>query len=146
MRLSASSSEFADPHEYLRSLRAFIGRRSGEAILLGEVNLPHKDQLLYFGGADGDELSLQFDFIGMQNLYLSLARHDARPLVKALAERPAPSPDVQWATFVRNHDELTLDKLTDEERAEVFAAFRAGGAHADLRPRLDPSAATDARR
>ena len=116
-------SEFADPHEYLRSLRAFIGRRSGEAILLGEVNLPHKDQLLYFGGADGDELSLQFDFIGMQNLYLSLARHDARPLVKALAERPAPSPDVQWATFVRNHDELTLDKLTDEERAEVFAAF-----------------------
>ena len=42
--------EFADPHEYLRSLRAFIGRRSGEAMLLGEVNLPHKDQLLYFGG------------------------------------------------------------------------------------------------
>ena len=115
--------EFADPHEYLRSLRAFIGRRSGEAVLLGEVNLPHKEQLLYFGGDDGDELSLQFDFIGMQNVYLSLARHDARPLVKALAERPAPSSDVQWATFVRNHDELTLDKLTDEERAEVFAAF-----------------------
>ena len=85
--------------------------------------MPHKEQLLYFGGDDGDELSLQFDFIGMQNLYLSLARHDARPLVKALTERPAPSSDVQWATFVRNHDELTLDKLTDEERAEVFAAF-----------------------
>ena len=115
--------EFADPHEYLRSLRAFIGRRSAEAVLLGEVNLPHKEQLLYFGGDDGDELSLQFDFIGMQNVYLSLARQDARPLVKALAERPTPSSDVQWATFVRNHDELTLDKLTDEERAEVFAAF-----------------------
>ncbi len=116
-------TEFADPHEYLRSLRAFISRRSGEAVLLGEVNLAHKDQLLYFGGEDGDELSLQFDFIGMQNLYLSLARHDARPLIKALAARPSPSSDVQWATFVRNHDELTLDKLTDEERAEVFAAF-----------------------
>ena len=115
--------EFADPHEYLRSLRAFIGRRSGEAVLLGEVNLPHKEQLLYFGGDDGDELSLQFDFIGMQNIYLSLARQDARPLAKALAKRPTPSSDVQWATFVRNHDELTLDKLTDEERAEVFAAF-----------------------
>jgi trehalose synthase len=116
-------SEFADPHEYLRSLRAFIGRRSGQAVLLGEVNLPYQEQLLYFGGPDGDELSLQFDFIGMQNLYLSLARCDARPLVKALTERPAPSHDVQWATFVRNHDELTLDKLTDDERAEVFAAF-----------------------
>jgi trehalose synthase len=116
-------AEFADPHDYLRSLRAFISRRSGEAILLGEVNLPYKEQLLYFGGADGDELSVQFDFIGMQNLYLSLARSDARPLIKALTERPVPSSDVQWATFVRNHDELTLDKLTDDERAEVFAAF-----------------------
>jgi trehalose synthase len=116
-------TEFADPHDYLRSLRAFISRRSGEAILLGEVNLPYKEQLLYFGGADGDELSVQFDFIGMQNLYLSLARNDARPLIKALTKRPVPSSDVQWATFVRNHDELTLDKLTDDERAEVFAAF-----------------------
>ena len=115
--------EFADPHEYLRSLRSFISRRSGDAILLGEVNLPYKDQLLYFGGEDGDELTVQFDFIGMQNLYLSLARNDARPLIKALTERPAPSSDIQWATFVRNHDELTLDKLTDDERAEVFAAF-----------------------
>jgi trehalose synthase len=115
--------EFADPHEYLRSLRAFISRRSGDAILLGEVNLPYQEQLSYFGGEDGDELSVQFDFIGMQNLYLSLARRDARPLIKALTERPMPSSAVQWATFVRNHDELTLDKLTDEERAEVFAAF-----------------------
>ncbi len=116
-------AEFADPHEYLRSLRAFISRRSGDAVLLGEVNLQHKDQLLYFGGEEGDELNVQFDFIGMQSLYLSLARHDARPLIKALVERPSPSSDIQWATFVRNHDELTLDKLTDDERAEVFTAF-----------------------
>jgi glycosidase len=59
----------------------------------------------------------------MQRLYLSLARADAAPLVSALTERPALSPDSQWATFVRNHDELTLDKLSDDERAEVFAAF-----------------------
>jgi glycosidase len=59
----------------------------------------------------------------MQNLYLSLARQDARPLVAALLSRPEGSPDVQWANFVRNHDELTLDKLTDDERDEVFAAF-----------------------
>src|SRR5918994_1094836 len=70
-----------------------------------------------------DEFAMQFDFIGMQNLYLSLARQDARPLARALTQRPDCSPDCQWATFVRNHDELTLDKLTDEERQEVFAAF-----------------------
>ena len=112
-----------DPHDYLRALRQFIGRRSGDAILLGEVNLPRKDQVTFFGGSDGDELNMQFDFIGMQNLYLSLAHADAAPLARALAERPALTNDCQWATFVRNHDELTLDKLTDAERQEVFAAF-----------------------
>jgi glycosidase len=64
-----------------------------------------------------------FDFIGMQNFYLALARQDACPLAEALEKRPPTSPDCQWATFLRNHDELTLDKLTDSERQEVFAAF-----------------------
>ena len=124
--IGASEKEtdsFADPHDHLRNLRSFVGRRSGDAFLLGEVNLPYKDQTTFFGGPDGDELTMQFDFIGMQNLYLSLARGDARPLAKALGARPRLSPGCQWATFVRNHDELTLDKLTDNERAEVFAAF-----------------------
>jgi glycosidase len=65
---------------------------------------------------------MQFDFIGMQNIYLSLAREDARPLARALKRRPRTT-DTQWASFLRNHDELTLDKLSDSERAEVFAAF-----------------------
>ena len=112
-----------DPHDYLAALRSFINRRNGSAILLGEVNLPYKDQLKYFGGPDGNELNMQFDFLSMQNIYLSLAREDARPLAKTLAGRPAIHPDNQWAMFVRNHDELTLDKLSDEEKAEVFAAF-----------------------
>jgi trehalose synthase len=116
-------ARFHDPHAYLRTLRSFVGRRTGDGILLGEVNLPHKDQKTFFGGAEGDELTMQFDFIGMQNLYLSLARQDGRPLARALRKRPAISRDSQWATFVRNHDELTLDKLSDSERAEVFAAF-----------------------
>ena len=59
----------------------------------------------------------------MQQLYLGLARHDAAPLAQVLNELPPVPFDSQWATFVRNHDELTLDKLTDGERAEVFAAF-----------------------
>ncbi|KRF28265.1 alpha-amylase family protein [Phycicoccus sp. Soil802] len=113
----------ADPHQYLRDLRAFVNRRKGNAILLGEVNLPHKDQKKFFGGNAADELHMMFDFIAMQNLYLSLARGDARPLARALRQRPAIAPSCQWATFVRNHDELTLDKLTDAQRQEVFDAF-----------------------
>ena len=112
-----------DPHAYLKALRSFLGRRRGDAILLGEVNLPHKEQRAYFGGAAGDELTMMFDFIGMEAMYLALAREDARPMAKALKARPKVHPDCQWATFVRNHDELILDKLSDEERGEVFAAF-----------------------
>ena len=118
-----------EPHEYLRALRSILGRRAGDGVLLGEVNLAREEQLAFFGGGPethgggGDELTMQFDFITMQRMYLALARRDAAPLVEALASRPPTSPDSQWATFVRNHDELTLDKLTDDERGEVFAAF-----------------------
>ncbi len=115
--------QLRDPHEYLRQLRAFLGRRTGDGMLLGEVNLPHADQRRYFGDDLGDELTMQFDFIGMQALYLSMARTDAGPLADALRERPPVPRDNQWATFVRNHDELTLDKLSQSERQEVFAAF-----------------------
>ncbi|HYI32459.1 MAG TPA: alpha-amylase family protein [Glaciibacter sp.] len=111
-----------DPHEYLQALRTFLGRRLGDGILLGEVNLPREEQALFFG-AEGNELTMQFDFISMQHLYLSLARGEVRTLVDALKSRPVVSPDIQWANFARNHDELTLDKLSDGEREEVFAAF-----------------------
>ena len=116
-------ADLADPHEYLRDLRRFLQRREKEAVLLGEVNLPYRDQRTYFGGGKGEELTMQFDFIGMQAIYLSLARSDPRPLAKALRSRPAVAPEAQWANFLRNHDELTLDKLSDSERQEVFAAF-----------------------
>ncbi|SCX51090.1 trehalose synthase [Klenkia marina] len=119
----AEADRLPDPHAWMRDVRAFLDRRTHGGILLGEVNLPFEQQLEFFGGADGDELTMQFDFIGMQATYLSLARADAGPLTRALRGRPATSPDSQWATFVRNHDELTLDKLTDDERHEVFAAF-----------------------
>jgi trehalose synthase len=119
----APDSQEADPHKVLRDLRAFLGRRTGDAVLLGEVNLPYEEQLAFFGGDAADELTMQFDFIGMQQLYLSLARADAGPLADALSRRPVLPDALQWANFVRNHDELTLDKLSDDERQEVFAAF-----------------------
>jgi trehalose synthase len=114
-----------DPHDYLVDLRAFLSRRCGDAVLLGEVNLPYPDTLKFFGRTDGvgDQLTMCFDFVGMQQMYLSLARGDAGPLAGALRERPYPPRDGHWATFVRNHDELTLDKLSKAERAEVFEAF-----------------------
>lgn len=112
-----------DPFRYLGDIRNFVTRRVGDAVLLGEVNVPYKDQKKFFGGPDGDGLNMQFDFIGMQQIYLSMARGDARPIAKALRQRPTLDPTSQWANFIRNHDELTLDKLSDAERQEVFDAF-----------------------
>jgi trehalose synthase len=146
------SARLPDPHDYLADLRAFLGRRNGEAVLLGEVNLPYQDITGFFGSTDGpgDQLTMCFDFIGMQRMYLSLARCEAGPLAGALRERPKPPRDGHWATFVRNHDELTLDKLTDDERQEVFDAF---GPRKDmqlygrgLRRRLPPMLGGDADR
>jgi maltose alpha-D-glucosyltransferase/alpha-amylase len=136
-----------DPHRYLKDLRSFLQRRQGDAILLGEVNLPPGQQREFFGDEDGDELHLVFNFHVMQRIYLALARADATPVEKALAELPEVPFDSQWATFLRNHDELTLDQLTEDERAEVFAAF---GPDEDmqlygrgLRRRLPPMLAGD---
>ncbi|MGL5908555.1 MAG: alpha-amylase family protein [Phycicoccus sp.] len=145
----ATDSGF-DPMHWLVDVREFVSRRLGDAALLGEVNVPYEQQKAFFGGADGDGLNTQFDFIGMQRAYLSFAREDAGPLAEALRERPALDTTSQWANFVRNHDELTLDKLSDDERAEVFAAF---GPDPDmqlygrgLRRRLPPMVGGDDRR
>jgi maltose alpha-D-glucosyltransferase/alpha-amylase len=112
-----------DPHKLLRDLRRFIGRRRGDAVLLGEVNLPPIQQRDFFGDEDGDELQVVLSFNVNQAMFLALAREDATPLKRALEALPPIPHDCQWANFVRNHDELTLDRLTEKEREEVFAAF-----------------------
>jgi glycosidase len=134
------------PHEYLKALRSFLGRRRGDAILLSEVNLPHKEQQAYFGGSDGDELTMMFDFIGMEAMYLSLASEDARPVAKALTARPPIHPDCQWATFARNHDELILDKRLGRGTSGRLRHLRARTCHADLRSRSEAAAADHGRR
>jgi trehalose synthase len=118
----ADRDDLPDPHDYLADLRAFLNRRDGEGVLLGEVNLPYADTMKFFG-EHADELTMCFDFIGMQNTYLSLVRGDAGTLTEALRDRPQPPKDAHWATFVRNHDELTLDKLTEAQRKEIFDAL-----------------------
>ena len=112
-----------DPHQLIRDLRSFMGRRSGDAVLLGEVNLSPRQQREFFGDGDGDQLQVVLSFTVNQAMYLALAREDATPLARALETLPPIPKDCQWANFVRNHDELTLDKLSEDERQEVFDAF-----------------------
>ena len=111
------------PHQWVRDMRAFIDRRKESAILLGEVNLQPHQQREYFGDEDGDELHMLFNFFLNQHLHLALVREDAGPIRKALEAIPKIPHDCQLANFITNHDELTLDKLSDGEREEVFAAF-----------------------
>jgi maltose alpha-D-glucosyltransferase/alpha-amylase len=112
-----------DPHAYLRDLRAFLNRRRGDAILLGEANLPPRDQRRFFGDEHGDELHMLFDFILNQHVFLALVHQDPAPVARVLRARlPVPETN-QFANFVKNHDELTLDRLTEAEREEVFAAL-----------------------
>ena len=112
-----------DPHKLIRDLRRFIGRRRGDAVLLGEVNLAPVQQREFFGDEDGDELQIVLSFTVNQAMFLALAREQANPLARALETLPPIPEDCQWANFVRNHDELTLDKLSESEREEVFAVF-----------------------
>ena len=113
----------ADPHGLLRDLRTHLNRRNGEAVLLGEVNLGADEQRAFLGDEDGDELHMLLDFLGNQALYLALARGEAEPLAATLRDFPQLPPTAALGRFVRNHDELTLDKLSDDERQEVFDAF-----------------------
>lgn len=110
-----------DPHSLLVDLRSFVQRRQGDALLLGEVDLPLAEAEEYFG--DSDQLHMLFNFPLNQALFLALVRGDARPIREALAQWPQIPSDAQWATFVRNHDELNLGQLTEGERQEVFDAF-----------------------
>ena len=115
----------ADPgsgKRWLHELREYAARRRGDAMLMGEVNVRLEDLESYFEDR-GDALHLQLGFLINQRLWLSLARGEAAPLEDLIRRLPVPPRDAGWATFLRNHDELTLDKLAPAERDDVFAAF-----------------------
>jgi trehalose synthase len=111
-----------DPHEFLRDVKRFARRRSSEAMLLGEVALPHEQQADYYGENAG-ELDSQFDFTTMQAVYLSMVREEASPIVDALTTRPPINEPVSWVNMLRNHDELTLALLSEKEKNEVLDAL-----------------------
>jgi len=108
--------------DYLNEFRQFLQWRSRDAILLGEANVPPPDHLKYFGN-DGDGIHMLFNFFVNQHLFYALASGDVRTLARALQRTQHIPGFSQWAHFLRNHDELDLGRLTDEERATVFARF-----------------------
>jgi maltose alpha-D-glucosyltransferase/alpha-amylase len=111
-----------DPHKFLTELRDFLSWRRAEAVLLAEANIT-MDQVDEYFGAEGDRMHLIFNFTLNQHLFLALARHDAEPIRRTMAQTPPLPPKAQWASFLRNHDELDLGRLSDGEREEAFAAF-----------------------
>jgi len=138
-----------EQYDMLRMFREFLQWRQGDCIVLAEANVLPDTDLEYFGD-DGDRMHMMFNFQVNQNLFYALAAADTRPLVKAMkATKPRPA-TAQWGMFLRNHDELDLGRLTDEQREQVFAAF---GPTADMqlydrgiRRRLSPMLDGDRRR
>jgi maltose alpha-D-glucosyltransferase / alpha-amylase len=106
---------------YLREFRELLSWRRGDAVILAEANAERDELVEYFG--DGDRLPMLFNFLLNQRQFLAMARSDAAPIVAALEAAPAIPDTCQWATFLRNHDEIDLGRLSDRERADCFAAF-----------------------
>ncbi len=108
--------------EYLQEFRTFLQWRAGDAILLGEANVEPGEVVDYFG-EHGDRIQMMFNFYVNQFLFYALATGDTKPLVDALEATKQKPPTAQWAQFLRNHDEIDLGRLSDEQRARVFERF-----------------------
>ena len=133
---------------YLNDMRNFLQWRRGDSIMLAEANVPLEDLREYFG--DGNRMHMVFAFLINQYTFLALAREHAAPLRRALETLPAIPQIGQWATFLRNHDELDLGRLADAEREEVFVKFAPSEDmrlyRRGIRRRLAPILAGDLRR
>ena len=111
-----------EQYDMLRAFREFLQWRKGDAIILAEANVLPETDMEYFG-ADGDRMHMMFNFQVNQNLFYAMAAADCRPLIKALQATKARPATAQWGLFLRNHDELDLGRLTDEQRQRVFDCF-----------------------
>jgi maltose alpha-D-glucosyltransferase / alpha-amylase len=121
VRENQAQLDVESPYLYLKELRNFLSWRRGDAILLAEANVSREELPQYFG--DGDMLQMLFNFIGNQHVFLALAQEKAAPIVDSLKTLPSIPEIGQWANFIRNHDELSLDKLSDAQHNEIAAAF-----------------------
>jgi maltose alpha-D-glucosyltransferase/alpha-amylase len=135
-----------ETHGFLRQLRRHVDERFPLRVLLAEANQWPEDAATYFG--QGDECHMSFHFPLMPRLFMALHMEDRFPIVDILEETPAIPASCQWALFLRNHDELTLEMVTDEERDymyRVYAADKQARVNLGIRRRLAPLLGNDRR-
>jgi maltose alpha-D-glucosyltransferase/alpha-amylase len=120
-REGTNGESLPETHAFLKVMRAFLDANYPGVMLLGEANQMPEDLLPYFG--DGDEMHMSFNFIVMPQIYLALKRQDHAPLREVILNTPPLPEGCQWATFLRNHDELTLEMVTPDVRQEMWAHY-----------------------
>jgi len=126
-------------HAFLKKLRAHVDARFQNRLLLAEANQWPEDAAAYFG--KGDECHMNFHFPIMPRIFMSIHMEDRLPIMDILAQTPVIPDSCQWALFLRNHDELTLEMVTDEERDYMYRAFAGDQAmriNLGIRRRLAP--------
>ncbi|MGE0570197.1 MAG: maltose alpha-D-glucosyltransferase [Dehalococcoidia bacterium] len=134
-----SSENLPRTHEFLKELRAYVDRKYPGRLLLAEANQWPDDVAVYFG--DGDECHMAYHFPLMPRLYMAARMEDRFPITEILEQTPAIPDNCQWAIFLRNHDELTLEMVSDEERDymyRVYAADQRARINLGIRRRLAP--------
>src|SRR4051812_36440189 len=122
-REGTSCENLPETHQYLKSLRTHLDQKYGDRMLLAEANQWPEEAVTYFGQGKGDECHMAFHFPLMPRLFMSLRMEDRIPIVDILDQTPAIPETSQWALFLRNHDELTLEMVTDEERDYMYRVY-----------------------
>ena len=120
-REGTNCENLPETHEFLRGLRRQVDERFRNRMLLAEANQWPEDAAAYFG--NGDECHLCFHFPVMPRMFMSLRMEDRFPIIDILAQTPPVPENCQWALFLRNHDELTLEMVTDEERDYMYRVY-----------------------
>ena len=120
-RDGTNGENLPETHAYLRELRAHVDANYADRMLLAEANQWPEDAVAYFGA--GDECHMCFHFPVMPRLYMALRQEDRFPIYDILEQTPAIPDNAQWALFLRNHDELTLEMVTDEERDYMYRSY-----------------------
>ncbi|MDI4664244.1 maltose alpha-D-glucosyltransferase [Xanthobacter autotrophicus] len=147
-RESTDCGNLPETHAILRKIRAHLDAHYSGRMLLAEANLWPEDTQQYFGEA-ADECHMAFHFPIMPRMYMAIAKEDRFPITDILRQTPEIPPTCQWAIFLRNHDELTLETVTDSERDylwSVYAADRRARINLGIRRRLAPLLERDRRR
>ncbi|HVF56799.1 MAG TPA: maltose alpha-D-glucosyltransferase [Pyrinomonadaceae bacterium] len=120
-REGTNCENLPETHAFLKRLRAHVESRWPDRLLLAEANQWPEDVVEYFGR--GDEFHMNYHFPIMPRLFMALRQEDRRPIVEILERTPAIPENCQWGMFLRNHDELTLEMVTDEERDYLYNEY-----------------------